>query len=62
MGRSIFHITSASSLFTSESGVPKKYQSLNKNYVNYVRQKYLNDNSEIFSQLKSEDADVRESG
>ena len=47
-------LTSASSLFTSESGVPKKYQSLNKNYGNYVRQKYLNDNSEIFSQLKTD--------
>ncbi|MDO4469955.1 MAG: transglutaminase-like domain-containing protein [Bacillota bacterium] len=47
-------LTSASLLSASESGVPKKYQSLNKNYGNYVRQKYLNDNSEIFSQLKTD--------
>lgn len=45
-------LTSASLLFTSESGVPKKYQSLNKNYGNYVRQKYMDDDSEISSRLK----------
>ena len=45
-------LTSASLFFTSESGVPKKYQSLNENYGNYVRQKYMDDDSEVFSRLK----------
>ena len=47
-------LTSAPLLSASKSGVPKKYQSLNKNYGNYVQQKYLNDNSEIFSQLQTD--------
>lgn len=45
-------LTSVSLLFSSESGTPKKYQSLNKNYGNYVRQKYMDDNSEVFSRLQ----------
>ena len=47
-------LTSVSLLSASESDMPKKYQSLNKNYGNYVRQKYLNDNSEVFSQLSTD--------
>lgn len=47
-------LTSASILFTSESDISKKYQSLNKNYENYVRQEYMDDNSEVFSRLQIE--------
>lgn len=45
-------LTSASILFTSESDISKKYQSLNKNYENYVQQEYMDDNSEVFSRLQ----------
>lgn len=45
---------SASLLFDDESDLLKKYQSLNKNYENYVQEQYMEDSSEVSSRLRIE--------